>query len=93
MTDGQAEGGAIAARVDDEIHADNQRIPAGTLGRVLGALCILYTAFHIAVLNLYPLEPWTYRLIHVGGGLGIGFLLFSALAFAGQAEQGILQLF
>ena len=83
MTDGQAEGGAIAARVDDEIHADNQRIPAGTLGRVLGALCILYTAFHIAVLNLYPLEPWTYRLIHVGGGIGIGFLLFSALAFDG----------
>jgi len=83
MTTAPAGGQTIATGVDDEIFARNQRRPSGHLARVLAALCVLYTAFHIAVLNLYPLEPWTYRLIHVGGGLGIGFLLFSALSFEG----------
>jgi TRAP transporter 4TM/12TM fusion protein len=42
-------------------------------------------------MNLYPLETWTYRLIHVGGGLAIGFLLFSSLSFGegeGTARKG-----
>ncbi|MDP2118720.1 MAG: TRAP transporter permease [Hoeflea sp.] len=72
---------AIAAGVDNEIFSANQRKPAGTTGLILSALCVLYTAFHIGVMNLYPLETWTYRLIHVGGGLVIGFLLFSSLTF------------
>ena len=82
MTTAPAGDQAIAAGIDNEIFADNQRRPSGHLARGLAALCVLYTAFHIAILNLYPLEPWTYRLIHVGGGLGIGFLLFSAMRFA-----------
>jgi hypothetical protein len=42
--------------------------------------CILYTGFHIGVMNLYPLEPWVYRLIHVAGGLALGFILFAPAA-------------
>ncbi|MCV0397871.1 MAG: TRAP transporter permease [Rhizobiaceae bacterium] len=45
---------------------------------VVVAMCIAYTGFHIGVMNLYPLETWTYRLIHVAGGLVLGFLLFAA---------------
>jgi TRAP-type uncharacterized transport system fused permease subunit len=30
-------------------------------------------------MNLYPLETWTYRLIHVCGGLFLGFLIYSAV--------------
>jgi TRAP transporter 4TM/12TM fusion protein len=71
----------IAAGVDNEIFAGNQRKPTGTTGLVIAALCVAYTAFHIGVMNLYPLETWTYRLIHVGAGLAIGFLLFSSLTF------------
>ncbi|MFN3606653.1 MAG: hypothetical protein ACK4SS_05565, partial [Cypionkella sp.] len=71
----------IAAGVDNEIFAANQRMPVGRVGLFIAALCVAYTAFHIGVLNLYPLETWTYRLLHVGGGLAIGFLLFSALTF------------
>lgn len=71
----------IAAGVDNEIFSANQRKPIGTTGLILAALCVIYTAFHIGVMNLYPLETWTYRLIHVGGGLVIGFLLFSSLMF------------
>lgn len=73
---------AIAAGVDNEIFAGNQRKPVGTTGQILAALCVLYTAFHIGVMNLYPLETWTYRLLHVGGGLVIGFLLFASLTFS-----------
>lgn len=76
----------IAAGVDNEIFAGNQRKPDGSLGTIVAALCVAYTAFHIGVMNLYPLETWTYRLIHVGGGLAIGFLLFSSLTFAGREE-------
>ncbi|MFN3724550.1 MAG: TRAP transporter permease, partial [Paracoccaceae bacterium] len=73
---------AIAAGVDNEIFAANQRKPIGSVGLLIAALCVAYTAFHIGVMNLYPLETWTYRLLHVGGGLVIGFLLFSSLTFA-----------
>jgi TRAP-type uncharacterized transport system fused permease subunit len=32
-------------------------------------------------MNLYPLETWVYRLIHVTGGLMLGFLLYSAVVY------------
>ncbi|MCC5992370.1 MAG: TRAP transporter fused permease subunit [Rhodobacteraceae bacterium] len=55
---------------------------------VLALACILYTAFHIGAMNLYPLETWVYRLSHVTGGLILGFLLFSSTVFAqGQSQQ------
>jgi TRAP transporter 4TM/12TM fusion protein len=68
----------IARGVDAEIFAPNQRRPEAVIGRVMAAVCAAYTIFHVGVMYLYPLEPWVYRLIHVGGGLAIGFLLFSA---------------
>ena len=71
----------ITSGVDAEIFAANQRKPIGAVGLLIAAFCVFYTGFHIAILNFYPLETWTYRLLHVGGGLAIGFLLFSALSF------------
>lgn len=68
----------IARGVDDEVVTANQRVFRGGLGLAIAALCILYTGFHIAVMNLYPLEPWVYRLTHVAGGLALGFMLFAA---------------
>lgn len=75
----------LAEGVDIEPLAVNQRDFSGTLDYMIIGLCIAYTAFHIGVLNFYPLETWTYRLIHVTGGLIIGFLLFAATVF----PQGI----
>ncbi|MCH8467356.1 MAG: TRAP transporter permease, partial [Roseinatronobacter sp.] len=71
----------IAEGVDREIVMSNQRVPPGMVGLVIALACILYTAFHIAAMNLYPLETWVYRLSHVTGGLILGFLLFSATVF------------
>lgn len=71
----------IAAGVDAEVFTANQRIFSGSLGLVFAAACILYTTFHVFVMNFYPLETWLYRLIHVSGGLTLGFIFFSARAF------------
>lgn len=76
----------IASGVDAEIYSSNQRIPTGNLGLLAAAACVLYTVFHIGVMYLYPLETWTYRLVHVGGGLALGFLLFSSGLFSDTAS-------
>ncbi len=77
----------IARGVDAETFAANQRRPEAMIGRLMAALCAAYTIFHVGVMYLYPLEPWVYRLIHVGGGLAIGFLLFSAAALPEEEED------
>lgn len=79
----------IAAGVDAEIVVANQRVFGGNLGLIFAAACVIYTVFHIGVMNLYPLETWTYRLIHVAGGLALGFVFFSARNFTqeGGAQQ------
>lgn len=94
----------IAEGVDAEVFTPNQRKPIGQLGLLAGILCITYTVFHVGVMNglhdritdllgigsIDLTEPWRYRLIHVGGGLALGFILFSSSLFseerAGQAD-------
>ncbi|MCC5999463.1 MAG: TRAP transporter fused permease subunit [Pararhodobacter sp.] len=71
----------LAEGVDREIIMSNQRVPTGMLGLAIILACILYTAFHIIAMNLYPLETWVYRLSHVTGGLVLGLLLYSASVF------------
>ena len=78
---------SIAKGVDAEVVTSNQRLFDGYRHQVIAALCIAYTAFHIGVMNLYPLETWTYRLIHVAGGLALGFLLFSAHLITDSARR------
>ncbi len=75
----QAAEPVLAHNVDEEPVASNQRLHANWTNKAIIVLCIAYTAFHIGVMNLYPLETWTYRLIHVCGGLLLGFLIYSAV--------------
>ncbi|MFU8899186.1 MAG: TRAP transporter large permease subunit, partial [Roseinatronobacter sp.] len=77
----------IGEGVDREIIMSNQRVPPGMLGWVLAVGCILYTAFHIGAMNVYPLETWVYRLSHVTGGLILGFLLYSATVFPETSDD------
>ena len=85
---------SIAEGVDAEVVTSNQRVYSGWLAFAVAALCVIYTGFHIGAMNglhdrftdLVGLpsvdltEPWRYRLIHVAGGLALGFLLFSSVA-------------
>ena len=66
------------AAVDDDPPAGNQRVFVGPRHYLFATACAAYAVFHLAVMNLYPLETWTYRLLHLGGGLALGFLLYGA---------------
>jgi len=78
----------LAQGVDKEIITTNQRVFVGPMGAAIAFLCIAYTGFHIASMNLFPIETWVYRLLHVSGGLALGFLLFSARAIQDDADEG-----
>jgi TRAP transporter 4TM/12TM fusion protein len=75
---------AVAA-VDDDPPAGNQRLFTGGRHWAVAAACAAYALFHLLVMNLYPLETWVYRLLHLGGGLVLGFLLFGAHAVEDDA--------
>ncbi len=68
----------IAQGVDDEPPASNVRMLAGWQNYLMIAACAGYTAFHLISLNVWPLETWMYRILHVAGGLCIGFALVAA---------------
>jgi TRAP transporter 4TM/12TM fusion protein len=76
---GRNDGGVLTVSgVDDEIRAANERSLGGWLGRTFVAMAIAYTMFHLLVLNVYPLETWAFRILHVAGGLVLGFILVAA---------------
>ena len=81
-----------ASKVDDEVATGNQRIFDGTRHSIIAVGCVLYSLFHLFVMNIYPLETWAYRLGHVGGGLVLGFLVFAAtpVTAGGRISRGAL---
>ncbi len=54
-------------------------LPAGLGGRALLLFCALYSAWHLYVLNVAPLETWTFRILHVAGALMLGLGLSAVL--------------
>jgi len=70
----------VAQGTDDEPASGNQRVLDGWSGQLLFWFGVAYTAFHLVVLNLFPLETWTFRILHVAGGLMIGFVLMTVAA-------------
>ncbi|WP_108501210.1 TRAP transporter permease [Paracoccus indicus] len=82
-------GPVIAQGVDDEPMAPNQRDARARAGLIIAILCAAYTVFHLTVMVVYPLETWAYRMIHVCGGLVIGFLTYSALTQTDETAPDI----
>ncbi|PAU88400.1 C4-dicarboxylate ABC transporter permease [Pseudomonas sp. WN033] len=72
----------LAEGVDDEPVEGNRRMFHGWLLRAVALLAIAYSAFHLYVLNIAPMETWSFRIIHVAGALILGFLLFSGSRFS-----------
>ena len=54
------------------------RALAGWQKHALVWLGAAYTVFHMAVLNIYPMDPWVFRAAHVAVGSVIGFIAFPA---------------
>jgi len=77
----------IAQGVDEEPVVANQRVLAGWQGPLWTALCIAVALFHLGVLNVFPLETWSYRILHVAFGLLIGFGLMAHRPFRDERSS------
>ena len=80
--------GATGAPGVDEVPAEpNRRLFEGWAGALTAAAVAAYAAFHLISLNLYPIETWTFRILHVAGALALGFWLYAATAWSGPADE------
>jgi TRAP transporter 4TM/12TM fusion protein len=93
----------IAEGVDDEPVESNRRLFEGRSFVLIATLSTLYAAFHMAALNglsisewtgidipylpSFPMETWNFRIVHVAGALGLGFLMFAGRDFARDPGQ------
>ena len=84
----------IADGVDEDPVESNRRLFEGRAWYFIASYAALYAAFHMAALNglsisewtgievpflpTFPLETWNFRIVHIAGALGLGFLLFAA---------------
>ncbi len=59
--------------------AHNERVLSGLVGQTVFAACVLFTAMHLYALNVSPIETWAFRIIHVAGGLAVGFAITAAM--------------
>ena len=71
-------GPVIAEGIDQEPTADSERRPTGWQAKLFFTAGLLFTVWHLFTLNLYPVETWTFRIVHVMGGSILGFGLFAA---------------
>ncbi|MBA2780615.1 TRAP transporter permease [Billgrantia kenyensis] len=66
--------------------AHNERVLSGLLGQTVFAACVLFTAMHLYALNVAPIETWAFRIIHVAGGLAVGFAITAAMTLDRSPE-------
>lgn len=77
--------------VDEEPVEANRRLFGGWTLRIVTALAIFYSAFHLYTLNISPMETWSFRIVHVTGALILGYLLFSGTRFLNEAPRRVSQ--
>ncbi|WP_051231499.1 TRAP transporter permease [Stutzerimonas azotifigens] len=75
----QLERETAAAEADAEkfdFGAKARHLSGWQLGLVF-ALCVLYSAFHLVVLNVLPMDEWVFRALHVNLGAAIALSLYA----------------
>ncbi|CAM3726141.1 TRAP transporter fused permease subunit [Halomonas sp. FME1] len=78
---------SIADGVDDDIVESNRRLFTGWQFLLFAALAIAYSSFHLVSLNVYPMETWSFRIVHIAGALILGYGLFAGARFADEEHQ------
>ncbi|WP_192035547.1 TRAP transporter permease [Halomonas sp. YLGW01] len=76
---------AIAQGVDEDVIESNRRLFTGWQWWLFGVAAVLYSSFHLVSLNIYPLETWSFRIVHICGALVLGYGLYSGARFADDA--------
>ncbi|MEL6466526.1 MAG: TRAP transporter fused permease subunit [Pseudomonadota bacterium] len=61
-------------------------IDTSLLARVGFLLCAVYAGWHLYVLNIAPLETWTFRIMHIAGALILGFGTSAAMSMRPASE-------
>lgn len=82
MTTPNAPERILAQGVDDEIIEHNRRLYTGWRWHLAAGLAVCYALFHLLSLNFYPIETWSYRILHIAGALILGFAFFDSRNFA-----------
>lgn len=81
----------VVEGVDEEPAPTNQRVLGGWQKQAFYWFAVLFTVFHLLALNVYPLETWTFRILHVAGGLVIALTLMMAGRLAEPDAAGSAQ--
>ncbi|PRY72937.1 TRAP transporter permease [Halomonas ventosae] len=76
-----------AEGVDEAAVESNRRLYTGWQWLLFGALAIAYSGFHLVSLNVYPLETWSFRIVHIAGALILGYGLYAGTRFADEDER------
>lgn len=53
----------------------------------LGISALTGGLVQIPYLPEFPMETWNFRIVHIAGALGLGFMLFAGRGFAGQPRR------
>ncbi|MEM9902907.1 MAG: TRAP transporter fused permease subunit [Pseudomonadota bacterium] len=93
----------IAEDVDVEPVERNRRLFEGWRAVLIVVLLTGYSGFHMAALNgvsisgltgvsipllpTFPMETWSFRIVHVAGALILGFLLFASSNFSAEERR------
>ncbi|MCL7941616.1 TRAP transporter permease [Halomonas sp. ATCH28] len=77
---------SIAEGVDEEVIESNRRLFTGWQWALFAGLAIAYSAFHLISLNVYPMETWSFRIVHIAGALILGFGLYAGSRFADEGH-------
>ncbi|REC93976.1 TRAP transporter permease [Kushneria indalinina] len=77
----------IADGVDSDVVEPSRRVFAGWQWWLFAIMAVAYTSFHLISLNVYPIETWTFRILHVCGALILGFGLYTGARFAENGHQ------
>jgi TRAP transporter 4TM/12TM fusion protein len=78
---GSADARSIAAELEEKI--EPRRTLAGPLGRLVSVVAVGMGLFQLAVLTVWPIDPWELRSIHLGFVSFLGFLLIRGHKGAG----------
>jgi TRAP transporter 4TM/12TM fusion protein len=77
---------AAAATAEAEMGGPMRRL-RGWEAQVVFWGCVAFTSFHLIVLNLYPMEAWLFRSVHVSFGTALGLMLYSVRV--GDRSHGV----
>ncbi|WP_136255635.1 TRAP transporter permease [Onishia niordana] len=77
---------ALAQGVDEDVIESNRRLFTGWQWWLFGIAAVLYSTFHLVSLNVYPLETWSFRIVHICGALVLGYGLYAGTRFADDSH-------